>query len=140
MASSNNLDALFADGELPFGHPGRRFDDTPEGFDHDHRMDQEPERDYTPDEAGDVVHYGRLPRLPGTPHRWQKPVATGLRTRCPHSPGPEPAVHQGVTADSSPKYNFRKSRFTLPVVPFYLIFRYEFSTPLYTLLPYKGRG
>ena len=42
MASGNNLDALFADGELPFGHPGRRFDDTPEGFDHDHRMDQEP--------------------------------------------------------------------------------------------------
>ena len=32
MASSNNLDGLFADGELPFGHPGRRFDDTPEGF------------------------------------------------------------------------------------------------------------
>ena len=58
MASSNNLDALFADGELPFGHPGRRFDDTPEGFDHDHRMDQEPEPDYTPDEDGDVVHYG----------------------------------------------------------------------------------
>ena len=33
MASSNNLDALFADGGLPFGHPGRRFDDTPEYFD-----------------------------------------------------------------------------------------------------------
>ena len=32
MASSNNLDALSQDGELPFGHPGRRFDDTPEGF------------------------------------------------------------------------------------------------------------
>ena len=58
MASSNNLDALFADGELPFGHPGRRFDDIPEGFDHDHRMDHEPESDYTPDEDGDVVHYG----------------------------------------------------------------------------------
>ena len=58
MASSNNLDALSQDGELPFGHPGRRSDDTPEGFDHDHRMDQEPERDYTPDEDGDVVHYG----------------------------------------------------------------------------------
>ena len=27
MASSNNRDALFADAELPFGHPGR--DDTP---------------------------------------------------------------------------------------------------------------
>ena len=32
MASSNNLDALSQDAELPFGHPGRRFDDTPEGF------------------------------------------------------------------------------------------------------------
>ena len=32
MASSNNLDALSQDGALPFGHPGRRFDDTPEGF------------------------------------------------------------------------------------------------------------
>ena len=61
MASSNNLDALFADGGLPFGHPGRRFDDTPEGFDHDHRMDQEPEPYYTPDEDGDVVHYGNMP-------------------------------------------------------------------------------
>ena len=100
MASSNNLDALSQDGELPFGHPGRRFDDTPEGFDHDHRMDQEPEPDYTPDEDGDVVHYGpgdrplcgsesmtadytdhpgpggRMPRLPGTgcrgPRRGQR--------------------------------------------------------------------
>ena len=32
MASSNNLGVLFADVELPFGHLGRRFDDTPEGF------------------------------------------------------------------------------------------------------------
>ena len=32
MTTNNNLDALFADGELPFGHPGRRSDDTPEGF------------------------------------------------------------------------------------------------------------
>ena len=24
MTTNNNLDALFADGELPFGHPGRR--------------------------------------------------------------------------------------------------------------------
>ena len=31
MASSNNLDALSQDGELPFGHPGPNFDDTPEG-------------------------------------------------------------------------------------------------------------
>ena len=32
MSSSNNLDALSLDGDLPFGHQGRRFDDTPEGF------------------------------------------------------------------------------------------------------------
>ena len=59
MVSSNNLDALFADGELPFGHPGRRADDTPEGFSQSPLVDQEPERDYTPDEdGGGVVHYG----------------------------------------------------------------------------------
>ena len=32
MTTNSNLDALSQDGELPFGHPGRRFDDTPEGF------------------------------------------------------------------------------------------------------------
>ena len=52
MASGNNLDALFADGELPFGHPGRRFADTPEGFSQSSLVDQGPERDYTPDEDG----------------------------------------------------------------------------------------
>ena len=40
MASSNNLDALSQDGELPFGHPGRRSDDTSEGFDRRTLMDQ----------------------------------------------------------------------------------------------------
>ena len=50
MASSNNLDALSADGELPFGHPGRRSDDTPEGFEPSPPVDQGPELDYTPDE------------------------------------------------------------------------------------------
>ena len=58
MTTNNNLDALFADAELPFGHPGRRFDDTPEYFDHSPLVDQGPERDYTPDEDGGVVHYG----------------------------------------------------------------------------------
>ena len=33
MTTTNNLDALFADAEPPFGHPGRRFDDTSEYFD-----------------------------------------------------------------------------------------------------------
>ena len=32
MTTNSNLDALSQDAELPFGHPGRRFDDTPEGF------------------------------------------------------------------------------------------------------------
>ena len=58
MASSNNMDALSADGELSFGHPGRRSDDTPEGFEPSPPVDQGPERDYTPDEDGGVVHYG----------------------------------------------------------------------------------
>ena len=59
MTSSNNLDALSADGEIPFGHPGRRSDDTPEGFSQSPPLvDQRPERDYTPDEDGGVVHYG----------------------------------------------------------------------------------
>ena len=57
MTSSNNLDALSQDGEPPFGHPGRRFDDTPEGFEPSSLVDQEPERDYTPDEDSRVVHY-----------------------------------------------------------------------------------
>ena len=34
MTNNNNRDALFADAELPFDHPGRRFDDTPEYLDH----------------------------------------------------------------------------------------------------------
>ena len=50
MASSNNLDALSQDGELPFGHPGPNFDDTPEGFEPSPLVDQGPERDCMPDE------------------------------------------------------------------------------------------
>ena len=33
MTSTSNLDELFANPELPFGHPGRNFDDTPESSD-----------------------------------------------------------------------------------------------------------
>ena len=54
--ASQNLDALFADAELPFGHPGRNFDDTPAHF--DHSPHQLPDPDYTPDEEATVVHYG----------------------------------------------------------------------------------
>ena len=57
MASSNNLGALSQDGDLPFGHPGPNFDDTPEGFEPSPLVDQGPERDYTLDEYGRVVHY-----------------------------------------------------------------------------------
>ena len=57
MTANNDLNALFADAELPFGHPGRRFDDTPEYFDHSPLVNQGPERDFTPHEDGGVVHY-----------------------------------------------------------------------------------
>ena len=57
MSSSHNLDALFAEAELPFGHPGRRLDDTPEYFDHSPLLDQGPEPGYTPDEDGGMLHY-----------------------------------------------------------------------------------
>ena len=41
---------------------------------------------HTPRLAGAVQEWRRGHSLPpGTPHRWQKPVSTGLRTRCPHS-------------------------------------------------------
>ena len=57
MTTNNNRDALFADAKLPFGHPGRNFDETPEHFDHSPLIDQGPERDYTPYEGEGVVHY-----------------------------------------------------------------------------------
>ena len=61
MVNSINLDALFADAELPFGHPVRNFDDTPEDF--DHRDDRyEPPPVGPPEE--DVIHYGPGDRPP----------------------------------------------------------------------------
>ena len=57
-ATNNNLDALFADAELPFGHPGHRSENTPEGFSQSPLVDQGPELDYTPNEYSRVVHYG----------------------------------------------------------------------------------
>ena len=39
MTTNNNLDVLFADAELPLGHPGQRFDDTPEYLDHSPLVD-----------------------------------------------------------------------------------------------------
>ena len=49
--SSNNPEALSQDAEPPFGHPGRRSDDTPEGFEPSPLVDQGPERDDTPDDV-----------------------------------------------------------------------------------------
>ena len=55
MTSSNGLDALFADAELPFGHPGRNFDDTPVHLeDFDDRYEPPPVD--PPEES--MVHYG----------------------------------------------------------------------------------
>ena len=76
MTTNNNLDALFADAELPFGHPGRRSENTPEGFEPSPLVDQGPELDYTPDEYSRVVttsketgarrtHYHRSTHGPG---------------------------------------------------------------------------
>ena len=58
MTTSNDLNDLFADAELPFGHPGRNFDDTPAHFHQAPLAHQQPEPDYTPDEDATVVHYG----------------------------------------------------------------------------------
>ena len=57
MTNNNNLHALFADAEMPFGHPGRRFDDSPEYFNRSLLMDQGPERDCMPDRDDARVHY-----------------------------------------------------------------------------------
>lgn len=55
MTSSNGLDALFPEAEMPFGHPGHSFDDSPEHFDHRDDRYQPPPVD-PPEES--VVHYG----------------------------------------------------------------------------------
>ena len=55
MAKAIDLDALFADAELPFGHPGSNYDDTPAGHrDFDDRYEPPPVD--PPEES--VVHYG----------------------------------------------------------------------------------
>ena len=51
MTTNNNIDALLAYAEFPFGHPGHNFDHSPP-------MDQNPEPDYSPDKPVPVVHYG----------------------------------------------------------------------------------
>ena len=51
MTTRNDLNALFADAELPYGHPGRNFDDSPAGYsDFNDR--------YLPPPEENVIHYG----------------------------------------------------------------------------------
>ena len=61
MTSNGKSKDLFNDAELPFGHPGRNFDDTPVGLDgFDDRYEPPP---VDPPEEG-VVHYGPGGRRP----------------------------------------------------------------------------
>ena len=54
MTKAIDLDTFFADAELPFGHPGRNFEDTPDYFDHsDDRYEPPP---VEPPEEG-IIHY-----------------------------------------------------------------------------------
>ena len=60
----DNLDALFADAELPFGHPGRNFDDSPAR----HRPVRRPLRASTTGPTG-RGHRPLRPRWPTSPLR-----------------------------------------------------------------------
>ena len=55
MTKAIDLGTLFAETELPFGHPGRNFDDTPAGYG-DFYDRYEPWLVDPPEE--DTVHYG----------------------------------------------------------------------------------
>ena len=55
MTKAIDLGALFADTELPFGHPGRNFDESPAGYsDFDDRYEPPP---IDPPEE-EIIHYG----------------------------------------------------------------------------------
>ncbi len=64
MTSSGKIEDLFNDVELPFGHPGRNFNDTPAGFDDFDNRYEPPQVD--PPEEG-IVHYGPDKQLPLAP-------------------------------------------------------------------------
>ena len=93
MTNSNNLDALFADAELPFGHPGRNFDDMPAHFeDFEDRYEPPP---VDPPEEG-IVHYGpgdrplcgdESPHAVYTDEPGQLRGLPGARRRGPAGPG-----------------------------------------------------
>ena len=90
MTTNSSLNALIAAAELPFGHPGRRFDDTPEYFDHSPLANQGPEPDYTPDEEGGVVHYAPATgRCTGTRASPRSTPTTRIRS---------PAAPKAITA------------------------------------------
>ena len=55
MTKAIDLGALFADTELPFGHPVRNFDESPAGYsDFDDRYEPPP---IDPPEE-EIIHYG----------------------------------------------------------------------------------
>ena len=55
MTKAIDLSALFADTELPFGHPGRNFDESPAGHSNFHDRYEPPPID-PPEE--EIIHYG----------------------------------------------------------------------------------
>ena len=55
MTKAIDLSALFADTELPFGHPGRNFDESPAGYSNFHDRYEPPPID-PPEE--EIIHYG----------------------------------------------------------------------------------
>ena len=76
MTKTINLDALFSDAELPFGHPGRKFNSSPVGysnFDDRHK----PWPVGPPEE--NTVHYG-----PGDRPLCRNESVTAVYTDDPH--------------------------------------------------------
>ena len=79
MTKAIDLGTLFAETELPFGHPGRNFDDTPAGYsDFDDRYEPWP---VDPPEEN-TVHYG-----PGNRPLCGNESVTAVYTDAPPSPG-----------------------------------------------------
>ena len=71
MCSSNNLDALFADAELPIGHPGRNFDDSPAGYSDFDDLHEPPPVDL--DETKELL--GKF--IEQKPHEWYEDIGEG---------------------------------------------------------------
>ena len=84
MTTNSSLNALIAAAELPSGHPGRRFDDTPEYFDPSPLLDQNSYR-------GHCLHCRREITAQGGVE-WRRAV----RRPCPHCGRPTGNEHQGL--------------------------------------------